>query len=317
MSQVVILGAHTSVGRSLRSLLGDRDIPFIAATTSDHIEDDLVLIDEAVLKQGGLFVLAMKSDLTRRVADAVAQGGRPVIDMVGAFDAPFIWPTLHGPQLDAPQTSIVRVCEGPAAPLAAVIAALAAFGPRAVQVTTLESASARGQPGIDELSEQSRAVFALRDVDPEQFPASLAFDPIPSLAEGEAHPHDADADLVQQMQAALRAVDRSIDDLTVTRILVPTFYADAATVMVATEDSAPEASAVIDALRAARGLRYVDRAVVPSLDAVDRDDVLVSRVRVGPRRLDLWLAYDRMRAGSAVAAALAIDAWHQANGAAP
>ncbi|MEM7675728.1 MAG: Asd/ArgC dimerization domain-containing protein [Myxococcota bacterium] len=306
---VVIVGAHTAAGRALITLLGDRDISAIAATTSDHIEDDLVLLDETVLQRGELFVLAMTSDLTRRIAEAVAQRGRPVIDMVGAFkDAPFIWPILHelSRGLDAP---IVRVCEGPAAPIAAVVAALSPFGPRALRITTLESASARGKPGIDELSEQSRAVFALRDVDPEQFPASLAFDPIPSLAVGEAHPHDADADLVNAMQGALHEVGRSIDDIVATRILVPTFYADSATVMIEIDDPAPEQASVVGALQGARGLRYLDRAVVPALDAIDRDDVLVSRLRVGPHRLDLWLAYDRMRAGSAVSAALAIDAW--------
>ncbi len=314
MSDVVLIGAHTAVARSLIDRLGDRDAGggVVAATTSEFLESDLVLLEESVLARGGLFVLAMTGDLPRRVAEAIADRGTPVIDVADVFeDGPWLWPGLIPGVAPAPGRN--RLAVGPAAPLAATIGALSAFGPRSVTVTTLESAVARGQPGVDELSEQTRAVFAMRDADPAVFPASVAFDPIPSLATGDAHPHTADAALVAQVQSGLQAIAvEGAVDVAVTRILVPTFVADTAVIHVRTDAPTPELETVVAALTAARGLRYVRRPVVPALDAVDRDDALASRVRVGPHHIDLWLAYDRTRAGSAVPAALAIDAWRAA-----
>ena len=313
MSDVVIIGAHAAVARSLIDRLADRDggEGVVAATTSEFVDSDLVLLDEAAIARGGLFVLAMGGDLPRKVAEGMAARGVPVLDIADVFDdGPWLWPTLVSGA--APTGGRHRLAVGPAAPLAAVISGLRVFQPQSVVVTTLESAVAAGQPGVDELSEQTRAVFAMRDAEPSVFPASLAFDPIPSLATGEAHPHEADAALVEQVQDGLQAMSVEAPSLSVTRVLVPTFVADSAVVHVRTEDPNPEVETVIAALRGARGVRYLQRPIVPALDGVDRDDVLVSRIRVAPHQIDLWLTYDRTRAGSAVPAALAVDGWRQA-----
>ena len=310
MGDIVILGAHTAVGRSVLDRLADRDLTegVVAATTSEFVEGDLVLLDESSLNKAKVLVLAMQGDLPKKVADAVMISGRPVIDVSETFDdGPYLWPGLGAATTVA--SGAYRVAVGPAGPLAAALAALSAFRPKTVRVTTLESAVARGQPGIDELSAQTRSVFAMRDADVEVFPASLAFDPIPSLAMDDQDPRAADDALVEQVQDALRSVDVEPPDLVATRVLVPTFVADAAVVHVQTEDREPDMAAVIDALGSGRGLRHLARPVVPVLDAVDRDDSTVSRVRVGPHRIDFWLAYDRTRAGSAMATALALEAW--------
>lgn len=307
MHEVIILGAHTATARSLYARLADRGVDAVQATTSDHIEDDLVLIDASLLQREGPFVLATDEAVAVKLAGALAARGARVLDVAEALDeGPWIWPTLTA---SASDEAVGRIAVGPAAPLAAVLSALSGFGPTRATVTTLESVVARGRPGIDELSEHTRAIFAMRDVDPEVFVASVAFDPIPSLATGDEHPFAADERLVHQTQDALQAVGRSAPDLAVTRVVVPTFVADSAVVHLTTEDPAPDEAMVVDALEAGRSLRRVPRAIVPALDAVDRDDVLVSRVRVGPHRIDLWMAYDRTRAGSAVPAALAVEAW--------
>ena len=311
MQDVVILGGHTPVARSLVDRLADRGLEsgIVSTTTTEFVEQDLVLFDQAILERTGLLVLATDHDLAKRLAEGVAGRGRPVLDIGEAFDSvPYVWPILAP---TVPDSGLQRLAIGPAGPLAALIAALAVFRPKSVRVTTLESAVARGQPGIDELSNLTRGVFAMRDVEPEVFPASLAFDPIPSLSTGDDHPHDADAILVEQVQSALQTVGQAAPDVVVTRVLVPTFVADAMVVHIDTEDPSPEPAIVEGAIAAGRGLRYEPRVLVPALDAVDRDDTLVSRVRVGPHRLDLWLTYDRTRGGSAVPAALAVVQWRQ------
>ncbi len=315
MNDIVILGAHTLVARSLAQRLADRAIGnVVLATTSEFIEPDLDLIDEGLLRRSGLWVLAMAGDLPRRIADAMAARGQPVLDVAGVFDdGPMLWPYLEAGVSVASglQAGLHRLAVGPAGPIGAVLRALSVFRPQVVRATTFESAAARGQPGLDELSEQTRAVFSLREVDVDVFPASLAFDAIPSLATGDDPPEDADQALVDQVLAGLHAAGQPPVDLVATRVLVPSFVAEAAVLHITTEDSTPERTTVIDALRRGRGLRYVETVVVPSLDAVDRDDMLVSRVRTGRRHIDLWLTYDLSRAGSAVPAALLIDGWCQ------
>ena len=307
----VIVGAHTLVGRSLRERLADRDITdVVAATTSEFVDTNLVLLDERVLQQGGLFVLAMNGELPRKVAAALASQGRIVIDVADAFDeGPYLWTSLVS---TSPSSGLQRVAVGPAGPLVSALRALSVFRPRAVRVTTLESAATAGQAGLDELSEHTRSVFAMRDVEPAAFAASIAFDPMPSVGRAGVDPLTLDARLVEQMQDGLRLIDGPTPDIVATRVLVPSFVADAAVLVVETEDPDPELATVVDTLSSGRGLRCIDRAVLPALDAVDRDDTLVSRVRVGPHRIDLWLAYDRTRAASAVPAALAVDAWRRA-----
>ncbi|CAN0591923.1 unnamed protein product, partial [Laminaria digitata] len=95
-----------------------------------------------------------------------------------------------------------------------------------------------------------------------------------------------------------------------TRVLVPTFSAEAACVHVELAEPCEE-QVVLERLQAARTLRWSEEDLMPSLDTVGRDDALVGRLKLRGRRLSLWLSADRLKRGSATQVALAVERWLQ------
>lgn len=294
MSVVVILGAHTPTGKTLVEILDERDVgaEVVAATTSEFIDDGLVLLDADVLGRGDLYVLCMSGSFAAKIAEGLVSQGKLLIDAVGASELPLsACALLANPQLE----SSVRVPLSLVEPVAALLQALNSFTPKNALVTTYESAASEGREGIEELSDQTRRVFTMDAKDPEVFSASLAFDAIPR---GEA--------LEAEFEADVAALGFEMP-LMVRRTLVPSFSAEAASVQIefAAEVGIEEIKTV---LQAAPGVRLTD-GLAPSLDAVGRDDFLVGHLRIKGPWLSLWVACDRQRRGGATQAALWVETW--------
>ena len=68
---VVVLGAHSAVGESVVTCLGERDLgaEVVAATTTSHVAQDSVLIDAALVARGDLFLLAFDDDIATGLAE--------------------------------------------------------------------------------------------------------------------------------------------------------------------------------------------------------------------------------------------------------
>ncbi len=295
MKTVAILGAHRAVAQALVELIEERelDLDVVPATTTEHLGPGLELMDAALLARADLFVACMGGPLIEAL---VERTDRPVLDLAGVSRGPRLFPGLESTQaLDG----VVRIPVGPAVPLVSALAALRAFGLERATITTLESAATQDREGMDELSDQVRALFNMRDVEPKAFPATLAFNVIAGAL--------SEAALEEEIADGLSRSGPS-PELAVARALVPTFSADAAFVDVGVEDAAPNLETVIDAFRNARGLFYAGEAPV-AVAALGRDDALVGRVQAGPRRIAFFLASDRLRRGSATLACLALEGW--------
>jgi aspartate-semialdehyde dehydrogenase len=96
-------------------------------------------------------------------------------------------------------------------------------------------------------------------------------------------------------------------ELRIARALVPTFSADSAFVDVTVEEASPPLDVVTEAFRGARGLIVAEE--LQAVGALGRDDALIGRIEVGPRRIAFYLAADRLRRGSATLACLALERW--------
>lgn len=312
-----MIGAHSAVGRALAECLDERELDgleLIRATTTDQLGPGLELVSEALLRSAELVILAFSGPVAEDLAEAARRLGRPVLDLAGVLEAGdearYIWPGLDpqaGRAFDPEVASLIPL--GLAAPLVTVLRALAALGALGATVVTLESAASRDQPGIDELDAQVRGVFTLREVEPRVFRDALAFNLSPSLAGEEGGtPFDADDALAEVMRQGLTAVGGAAMPLAVTRILAPTFSAEAAVVEVAMAGEV-DFEVVAAAIRGAPGLHLTGEAAPSARDAVGRDDALVGRLRVAPNRVSLWIAADRLRRGSATLAVLALEQW--------
>lgn len=316
MRTVVLLGANTALGRSIVEVLDEREVEadIRQAALTDSIGPGLDAIDEALLSEGELFVLTFSGPMADGLVEGLLRLGKPVLDLRdqdAREDAPYVWPGVNpdaGADLDGPR--VLRISVGLASPVVALMQALAPLDPQCVQLSTYESAARFGQEGMDELSAQVRGVFTMQTVEPTVFAASLAFDAIPSLAGPEGDPFEADGQMEAAIEAGLSAVGLGGVEVLATRVLVPTFSAEAACVQIELAEPCEE-QVVLERLQAARTLRWSEEDLMPSLDTVGRDDALVGRLKLRGRRLSLWLSADRLKRGSATQVALAVERWLQ------
>ncbi len=304
MAKIVILGAHTALGEALTAALEDRAIEAKTqrAAPLEHIGPGLHPIDENVLDDAGLVFLAMDGPWAEAFAAGADRLAVPVVDLAGASpDGLRLFPVLE-PGLGGllPQRGLVRVPAALPSAVVAVLRALAPFGPAGVRVVAMEGAAERDQPGMDELAAQTRAVFIGRDAPAEVFPGPVAFG-VASTVGAEDDPFGPDARFAADIEAGSGVRVRAA------RVRVPVFTGEAAVLELELSDP-PGAETVRDVLAAARGLRLSRIPAPSSLDAVDRDDVLVGRIRMEGPRLDAFVAVDRIRA-SAAAGALIAEAW--------
>lgn len=292
MKTIAVLGAHGAVAKALVECIEERELPveLLRATTTEHIEPELTLIDESVLS-ADLFIACDDSPVIRALLQRVEQ---PVLDLARAVpEAPLAYFGLE----DRVVEGSLRIPVGLAVPMVSALLPLSPFGPTRVSAAALQSAAVQGQPGMDELSDQVRALFSMREAEPSLFRATLAFDVIPEDGAG------LEAEVAEGLERQGRAMDVRIAQVT-----VPTFSAESALVDVVVEDAAPDLGTVIDALRGAKGVHYAGDELV-AVDALGRDDALVGRAQVGPNRIGFFLAVDRLRRGSATLACLAVERW--------
>jgi aspartate-semialdehyde dehydrogenase len=172
-----------------------------------------------------------------------------------------------------------------------------------VFVSTYEAVSGAGQAGVDELESQSRALFAMGEVEPKQFPHRIAFNLIPGLGEGSVNGYTADElALADESRKVLGLPDLAVS---ATCVRVPVFYchSEAVTATFA-RDLTPEDARAL--LRKAPGVKVVDDLAtnvypMPLLGAGD-DDTLVGRIRrdlADARALSLFVVGDNVRKGAA------------------
>jgi len=297
--RAAILGAHTALASHVLECCDDLglDLDWTRATTSAHVGPGMILIDPAVLGDHALFVVTFDDPIVPALLRGLENHVVSVIDLSGRsaeLDVPATFAGL-GPPPAWPAWA--RIAPGPAHPVVSVVAALAPLGVARVDVTSLESAAAADQPGIDELSEQTRALFTMQDREPSVFSSPLAF----NIAGAEAAREGA---LLEELAASQLEVEWSV-----TRLRGPTFSVDTVVLQVELTDEVG-LEAVRDHLEAGRAVRVVE-GELSALQASGRDDLRLAGLRVQGRRLRAVLAYDRLRRGSATQAAWLVQSWKE------
>ncbi|MCC7381773.1 MAG: hypothetical protein IT384_08080 [Deltaproteobacteria bacterium] len=339
MTTVAIIGAHTALARALEECLEEREIEVELSrqTTPEHLAEGLDPIDPDPWERADLVILALGGPVAEALAERARSRGRPLLDLGGAVAQSaleWVWPILDA---EAGRRSVgaktPAIAPGLAAPLVAVLRALAELSPKIAQIATYESAALADRAGMDGLSEEVRAIFSLQEVESPVFGERLAFNALPLAGEALAAsllPEDRGAGAREacengaaprpsadhreaahedRLEAAVKAgLGGGGPELRVTRVVIPAFSAEGAAVDLVLDGEVDHAR-VEALLRGARGVRYLPGDPPGSGRALERDDTLVSWVRTSPGRLALWIAADRLRAGSATQAALFIEQW--------
>jgi aspartate-semialdehyde dehydrogenase len=320
---VAIAGATGAVGEVLLRVLEEREFPVSelrplasersAGTTIRFRGEDLqVRVAEPAAFDGVDFAFfAATGSLSKELAPEVANRGGIAIDKSSTWrmvdEVPLVVPEVNGDALEKHQ-GIVACPNCTTIPFVMALEPLRRVaGLRGAVVTTLQSVSGAGLPGIEELERQQSAISAGAEVPaPEKFAAQIVQNVVPQC---ETFRDDAyTTEEVKLLYETRKIVRLPEIDVAMTCVRVPVPVSHALSMLVETERPlAPEAAR--EALAAFPGVQVVDDPASESYptpaSATGRDEVFVGRVRrdLGSDRLWLWVVSDNLRKGAATNAA--------------
>jgi aspartate-semialdehyde dehydrogenase len=312
MTRVAVVGATGAVGRTMMSLLAERDFPAdeivpFASVRSAGTELDgrivRVLDEDADLSGFDIALFSAGASTSRAWASRFVEQGAVVIDNSSAFrrdpEVPLIVSEVNPHAIERHQGLIAN----PNCSTMQLMVALApihrAAGIERLVVATYQSVSGTGQKAIAELDAQALASLHGKEMPaPELYPEHIAFNVIGaagSFPDGDEH-----TDEERKMMFETRKIleDETIG-IAVTCVRVPVRVCHSEAVNVQTREPLSAAQAR-ELLADAPGLVLAD--LPTPLQAEGRDEVFVGRVRDDeshPRAFSMWVVSDNLRKGAA------------------
>src|ERR671916_2027482 len=321
--RIVVVGATGNVGREMLNILAEREFPadevaVVASPRSTGSEIDfgdsgrtlkVRNIEHFDFAGYDMALFAAGSEISKAYAPKAAAAGCTVIDNSSLYrmdpDVPLIVPEVNAHAIDGYRRR--NIIANPNCSTAQMVVALKplhdAATIRRVVVATYQSVSGAGKAGMDELFNQSRAVYVNDQSQPEQFTKPIAFNCIPHI---DKFMDDGSTKEEWKMAVETRKILDPDIQVVATCVRVPVFIGHAEAVHVEFENPLDEERAR-ELLREAPGVVVVDRRedggyVTPS-EAAGEDAVYVSRLRrdpTVPNGLAFWCVSDNLRKGAAL-----------------
>ena len=320
--KVAVVGATGNVGRELLNTLWERQFPadeVVALASSRSAGSKVSFGEDEELKVQNLASYDFKgidivlsspgAKVSAEHSPRAAKAGAVVIDNTSHFrmdpDVPLVVPEVNRDAIAAyTRRNII------ANPNCSTIQMVVALKPlhdlagitRAV-VATYQSTSGSGRDAMDELFNQTKAIYVNDPIVKENFTKQIAFNVIPHC---DVFMEDGSTKEEWKMMVETKKIlDPSIK-LTATCVRVPVFigHGEAINLEFEASISVEEARA---ALREAPGVTVIDHRAdegyVTPVEAAGDDAVFVSRLREDPtveNGLSLWVVSDNLRKGAAL-----------------
>ncbi len=320
--RVVVAGATGNVGREMLNILAERQFPVdeIAALASRRSLGTEVSFGDKTLKTQDLdtfdftgwdiALFAIGSDATKKYAPISAKAGCVVIDNSSLYrydpDVPLIVPECNADAIHG--YSKKNIIANPNCSTAQMVVALKPLHDRArikrVVVSTYQSVSGAGKEGMDELWDQTKAVYnPVTDVPPAKFQKQIAFNVIPQI---DVFMEDGSTKEEWKMMVETKKIlDPSIK-VTATCVRVPVFVGHSESINIEFEDHLDEDEAR-DILRESPGIMVIDKrepgGYVSPIECVGDYATFISRIRQDStidNGLNLWCVSDNLRKGAAL-----------------
>ena len=319
--RVAVVGATGNVGREMLNILEEVNFPVdkihaIASRRSIGVE---VSFGEQILKcedveqfdfsTVDVVLMSVSGSFSKEWSPKIGAAGPIVIDNSSAWrmdpDVPLIVPEVNPDAVkDAKKKNIIA---NPNCSTAQLVVALKplhdAAKARRVVVSTYQSVSGAGKEGMDELWNQTKAIYGLGDATPKKFPKQIAFNVIPYI--GSFNDDGYTDEEAKMWNETHKMIDPSIK-LTVTCVRVPVFVGHSEAVTVEF-DRPIEPDEAREILREAPGVLVVDKlehdGYITPVDAAGDHAVFVSRIRKDPtveNGLSFWVVSDNLRKGAAL-----------------
>ncbi len=320
--KVVVAGATGNVGREMLNILAEREFPVdeIAVLASRKSLGTEVSFGDKTLKTRDLdtfdftgwdFALfAVGSEATRLYAPKAAAAGCVVIDNSSLYrydaDVPLIVPEVNPDAIMGYAKK--NIIANPNCSTAQMVVALKPIHDRAgikrVVVATYQSVSGAGKEGMDELWEQTKAVYnPVVEVPPKKFTKQIAFNVIPHI---DVFLDSGETKEEWKMVAETKKILDPKIKVTATCVRVPVFVGHSEAINIETEEFLDWQEAQ-DILREAPGIMLVDKrepgGYVTPIESVGEYATYISRVRQDStveNGLNLWCVSDNLRKGAAL-----------------
>ena len=320
--KVVVAGATGNVGREMLNILAEREFPVdeIAALASRKSLGTEVSFGDKTLKTKDLdtfdftgwdiALFAVGSEATKVYAPKAAAAGCVVIDNSSLYrydpQIPLVVPEVNAAAVDNYKNKMIIA--NPNCSTAQMVVALKPLHDRAkikrVVVSTYQSVSGAGKEGMDELWNQTKAVYnPVDDVPPKKFSKQIAFNVIPHI---DVFLDDGSTKEEWKMVAETKKIlDPSIK-VTATCVRVPVFVGHSEAINIEFEEPLDWQEAQ-DILREAPGVMLIDKrepgGYVTPIECVGEYATYISRVREDStieNGLNLWCVSDNLRKGAAL-----------------
>lgn len=320
--KVVVAGATGNVGREMLNILAERQFPadeVVALASRRSLGTEVSYGDKTLRTRDiegfdftgyDIALFAIGSEPTKKYAPLAASQGCVVIDNSSLYrydpQIPLIVPEVNPDAVEGYAKK--NIIANPNCSTAQMVVALKPLHDRArikrVVVSTYQSVSGAGKEGMDELWDQTKAVYnPTSDVPPKKFQKQIAFNVIPQidvfLDSGETKEE------WKMVAETKKIMDPSIR-VTATCVRVPVFVGHSEAVNVEFEDFLDEDEAR-DILREAPGVMVIDKrepgGYVTPVECVGDYATFVSRIRQDStveNGLNLWVVSDNLRKGAAL-----------------
>ncbi|MCA0424012.1 MAG: aspartate-semialdehyde dehydrogenase [Proteobacteria bacterium] len=319
--KVAIAGATGNVGREMLDILAERAFPVseVVPLASQRSVGQEVSFGDKTLKVKALehydfsdtdiCLMSAGGDVSKVWSPKIGAQGCVVIDNSSAWrydaDVPLIVPEVNADAVKG--FTRKNIIANPNCSTAQLVVALKPlhdrFGIKRVVVSTYQSVSGAGKDGMDELFEQTKAVYSAGEPKQKKFTKRIAFNVIPHI---DVFMEDGFTKEEWKMTAETKKILDPKIKLTATCVRVPVFIGHSEAVNIECEKpiTADEAREV---LRAAPGLLIVDKrepgGYITPHEAAGEDATYISRIREDitvENGLAFWCVSDNLRKGAAL-----------------
>lgn len=320
--KVAVVGATGNVGREILKILSERRFPIsevVPLASRQSVGKEVSYGEVSTLKVQALddydfadidIVLSSAgSSVSKQFAPKAAAAGAVVIDNTSQFrmdpDIPLVIPEVNAHALkDFRKSNII------ANPNCSTMQMLVALKPlhdaatiKRIVVATYQSVSGAGKEAMDELFDQTKALFLNDKKDPQKFSKRIAFNVIPHI---DVFMDDGSTKEEWKMVNETKKILDPNIAVHATCVRVPVFVGHSEAVNVEFE-RAISADEARELLSEAEGIVMYDEprsgGYCTPIECVGEDGVYISRLRNDPsvkHGLSMWIVSDNLRKGAAL-----------------
>ncbi|MCI5050339.1 MAG: aspartate-semialdehyde dehydrogenase [Rickettsiales bacterium] len=320
--KVAVVGATGNVGREILNILAERNFPAseVVAVASQRSKgkevsygEDQILtchaLDEYDFSGTDIALFSPGGKISAEFAPKAAAAGCVVIDNTSHFrmdeDVPLIVPEVNAHAISGyTQRNIIANPNCSTIQMVQVLQAFQKVNPiKRVVVSTYQSVSGAGKEAMDELYDQTKALYVNDEKDPNNFTKRIAFNAIPHI---DKFMDDGNTKEEWKMIVETKKIMEADIPVSATCVRVPVFVGHGESVNVELENPITIDEAY-EILENAENVSVVDRredgGYMTQAECVGEDATFVSRLRIDasvPNGLNMWIVSDNLRKGAAL-----------------